>query len=77
MDNEEHIREYKRIIAKYSLGEECKAEEIAIFLTKKGTERVYADEFATLFGMKRGEAVIFLSFIEKGIQFRNRHMVNG
>ena len=76
MDVEQHFREFQRIIDKYSLSEEQKAREIAEFLTKnkEGMEEkkeiVSADEFATYFAMSKEEAVIFLSFIEKGIRFR-------
>tara|TARA_Y100000310_G_scaffold334803_1_gene415379 strand:- start:925 stop:1146 length:222 start_codon:yes stop_codon:yes gene_type:complete len=70
MDLKKHKEEFDKIILKYNLSDHDKAEEIAVFLTdakKKGTS---ASEFAKLFNMEVEEATIFLSFIEKGIKFK-------
>ena len=72
MDIEKHKQEFDRIIEKYNLADEEKAEEIAKFLTDAKKEAVSAKEFATLFGMEVEEAILFLSFIEKGIKFREK-----
>ena len=69
-----HKEEFQKIIEKYSLVDEAKAEEIANFLTKNKQKEVSAKEFANLFTMTEKEAVIFLSWIEKGIKFRELHL---
>jgi len=72
MDIEKHKQEFDKIIDKYNLKDEDKAEEIAKFLTDNKRKEVSAKEFATLFGMEVDEVVLFLSFIEKGIKFREK-----
>jgi len=72
MDIKKHKEEFDKIIDKYNLGSEEKAEEIAKFLTDSKKDQVSAKEFATLFGMEVSGAVTFLSFIEKGIKFREK-----
>lgn len=67
-----HRQEFDRIVNKYKLQDKDKAEEVAKFLTKG--EKINAKEFATLFAMSEDEAVIFLSFIQKGIKFKEEHM---
>jgi hypothetical protein len=68
MDIKKHGDEFKRIVAKYSLEE--KADEIAEFLTKNHGAKVAPKEFASLFMMEEEDAVILLTFIERGISFR-------
>jgi len=70
MDIAKHKSEFFKIIEKYRLNDVEKAEEIAHFLTNSKREKVSANEFASLFTMTEKEAMIFLSFIEKGIKFR-------
>lgn len=63
--------EFDRIINKYNLSDEDKAEEIANFLTsKKNGETISAKDFATLFAMQENEAEVFLSFIATGLKFK-------
>ncbi len=70
MDIEKLKAEFGRVIEKYDLAE--KAEEIANFLLKKN--EITAEEFATFFAMTEDDADIFLTFIEKGIRFRENHL---
>lgn len=74
MDIEKHRDEFLSIIEKYNLQDADKAEEIAVFLTKTSGGKVDSDEFAKSFAMDEYEAKIFLSFIHKGIQFKEKHM---
>jgi hypothetical protein len=72
MDIENHYKEFMRVIEKYNLSEEDKAEEIAHFLTKH--DNISVDEFAKLFAMDEKDALIFLSYIEKGVNFKTKHI---
>jgi len=74
MDIEQHKKEFDKIIAKYHLFDEEKAEEIAHFLTTHKAGKVSSKEFANLFAMKEDEANIFLKFIEKGLDFKKQHV---
>lgn len=74
MDIEEHKRRFDEIITKYGLDEESKAGEVADFLTRHDKPSVSAGEFAKLFGMEEEEAVTFLSFIERGLRFKQDHL---
>ena len=49
-----------------------KAEEIAKYITKN--QAIKVDEFATLFAMTQEEAHTFLSFIKKGVDFKEEHI---
>ena len=70
MELKQHKQEFDKIISKYNLSDQDKAEKIATFLTDSKKESVSPKEFAKLFKMEVEEATIFLSFIEKGIQFK-------
>ena len=74
MNVKDHAKKFKDIIQKYHLDEKNKAEEISNFLTKSNQKSVSAKEFAKLFAMTEKEAVIFLSFIERGIKFREKNL---
>ncbi len=74
MDIENHIKEYKKIIKRYSLDEEKKAEEIAAFLTEHHRKKVTPKEFSEMFNMSEQEAKLFLSFIEVGLNFKKKHI---
>ena len=73
-----HKKEFDRVIRKYCLADEQKAEAIADFLTqsKSKENRVDVREFASLFDMREHEATLFLSFIERGIRFKEEHIDN-
>jgi len=73
-DIAEHKKEFDKIIKKYNLADEEKADEIAKFLTDNKRKEISAEVFAQLFGMQEKEAKIFLSFIEKGIKFKKKHI---
>lgn len=73
-DIAKHKAAFDKIIEKYGLRDEAKALEIAEFLTMHKQEAVSAKEFADLFAMTPQEAVIFLSFIQRGIRFKEQHI---
>ncbi len=67
----EHKKRFDEIILKYKLNEGEKAQEIAKFLTNPNeSQKISSEEFATLFNMHKNDAVIFLSFIQRGIEFK-------
>ena len=70
MDVEEHYREFERIAERYGLRSEERAGAIADFLTKHSSGVVCAEEFSVLFGMSAEKARVFLSFIERGVRFK-------
>lgn len=76
---EEHCKKFLEIRKKYNLEDPEKAEEIATFLTRKDNNekhKITSKEFSKLFSMTEEDAFIFLSFIEKGINFKEKHFVN-
>lgn len=75
-DIQKHKEAFDNILAKYNLRSEEKAEEIATFLTNQKEGVVSLDEFASLFGMQKEEAHIFLSFVARGLKFKEEHMDN-
>lgn len=91
MDIEIHYKEFNRVIEKYNLSDEDKAEEIAHFLTcqkskisnhaqksqfltNKNRDTISVKDFVNLFAMDEKDALIFLSYIEKGINFKRKHV---
>jgi hypothetical protein len=67
----EHKKQFEEIVKKYNFAEESRAHELATFLTKpRDNEKLSSEEFSTLFGMSEKEAVVFLSFIQKGLEFK-------
>ena len=72
MDLKEHKKAFEKIIKKYGLADEQKADEISKFLTKG--EKISYKEFATLFNISEEDSKIFLSFIYKGIEFKESHI---
>jgi len=71
---ETHREEFKNIISKYNLMTQERATEIANFLTSQKGGAVSAEEFAKKYNMESHEAYIFLSFIQKGIKFKEEHL---
>ena len=74
MDIEKHNNDFLKIIKKYDLFSEQKAGEIADYLTKHRKGKVSTKEFSELFLMSEEEAYIFLSFIDKGLKFKEKHL---
>ena len=70
MDTKQHKEEFDRIITEYSLAK--KADDISDYLTKH--KNITPKEFASLFVMDEKDALIFLTFIEKGIKFREKNL---
>lgn len=68
MDIATHHKKFRSIVKKYSL--DSKASEISSYLTKASTNIVSAEKFASDFAMEIEDSVIFLSWIERGIQFK-------
>ena len=73
MDILEHKQKFDSIAKKYGLTRDSKAQEIADFLTsKKNGESISSEEFANQFGMDELDTKIFLSFIERGLNFKQK-----
>ena len=72
MEIEEHHKQFKEIITKYNLSDELKADKISHYLTNIDKQNVSANDFANKFSIKEEEAKIFLSFIEKGLKFKEK-----
>ncbi len=69
MEIEKHHKQFKEIISKYNLEE--KAEHIAHEVAGK---TINVSEFAKKHEMQIKEAQLFLSFLQKGIDFKMRCM---
>eukprot|EP01135_Chromosphaera_perkinsii_P003628 Nk52_evm7s250 gene=Nk52_evmTU7s250 len=66
-----HKMAFDAIIKKYGLSSEENSGKIADFLTSTvHGHRVSAQEFGDKFGMTGAEAIIFLSWIDRGITFK-------
>jgi len=74
MELEQHKEEFQEIVKKYRLFTTQKAKEIGLFLTNQLGMQVSALEFAKKYEMTEQEAKIFLSFIQKGIEFKESHI---
>ncbi len=74
MGIEEHHKAFLEVIKKYGLDEEENADKVADILTDKSRGRIAPGEFAGEFGMSTEEAMVFLSFVEKGLTFKELHM---
>lgn len=72
MDLLEQKKEFEKIVKKYNLQDTDKAEEISKFLLSG--KKISFKEFAVLFAMDEDEAKIFLSFILKGIEFKENYL---
>ena len=70
MDLNTHRQEFEKVVVKYQFNDKDKAEEIAKYLTRNLNIQISSKEFAILFAMQEEDAVIFLSFIQKGLEFR-------
>lgn len=74
MTLEEHKKNFMYIIKKYNLDEPKKAEEISKYLTQGKINNISISSFAEKFGLEKYEAEIFLSFIYKGIEFKEEYI---
>lgn len=74
MDIAEHKEEFDKIIEKYDLSSDKKAEQISNYLTKHPKGVISVEDFANIFDMEENEAVIFLSFIQKGLKFKEKNI---
>lgn len=70
LDN--HKKEFERIIQENNLNTEEKASQIANYVTGKQT--ISAEEFSAEFGIPLEDSKTFLSFIKKGISFKEEHV---
>jgi len=70
MDIQTHKKEFDKIVTKYNLFEKEKAEEIAKFLTNSQNNKIHFKDFAKIFSLEDNEAKLFLSFIEKGLIYK-------
>lgn len=73
-DLENHKKQFEEIVKKYNLFQEQKAKKIATFLTTKKESKISLKDFSDRFNIEEKDAVIFLSFIQKGIQFKEKHI---
>jgi hypothetical protein len=74
LDIEEHSNKFQEIIEKYNLKSEIRANQIADLLTNSNRNKISSKDFSKLFGMQEEEATIFLSFIQKGLNFKKTHI---
>jgi hypothetical protein len=73
-DIKKHKDLFEAIAEKYHLKNEQKAGEIADFLTTHPAGKTSVKAFSEKFGMSETEALVFLSFIDKGLRFKEMHM---
>ena len=66
--------QFEQVVKKYGLDKEERAKKIAEYLTNSTNSKITSQEFAQQFNMKEEEARIFLEFIEKGVQFKEKHI---
>ncbi|MBW3020372.1 hypothetical protein KY334_03670 [Candidatus Woesearchaeota archaeon] len=69
---QEHHNMFKEVIRKYNLDSPEKAEELAHYLVSNNG--VSVEEFSKIFAMNEEDAEILLSFILKGIRFKEEHI---
>ena len=72
MNVEEHAKAFREIISRHKL--EDKAEEISEYLIKSKGLKV--GEFASKYNLNDEEAFIILTFVEKGIKWRESNSVS-
>jgi Fic family protein len=74
MDIARHKEEFDKIIEKYDLSDDKKAEQISNYLTKNPKGTISVEDFANIFDMEEDEVITFLSFIQKGLKFKEKHI---
>ena len=74
MTIEKHHQAFLKVVEKYKLDAEHKAEEVAAFLTHKHGKTITPKEFANKFNMDENDAVIFLTWIHRGVQFKESNI---
>ena len=72
MEIKEHKEKFDEIIKKYQLDSEIKAKEITDYVLLK--QKINLKEFSEHFNMSQEEAQIFLSFINKGLEFKKENI---
>ncbi|MCF7798326.1 hypothetical protein K9M74_00315 [Candidatus Woesearchaeota archaeon] len=65
-----HKKDFERIVTTYNLDDEVTAGKIADFMFSHPQGLVSVSDFAEEFSLPEKEAHIFLSFILKGLQFK-------
>jgi hypothetical protein len=65
-------QEFDKVITKYNLAEPAKAEKISKFLTSN--KKIDSKEFSKTFEMEPTDAEIFIKFIMKGIQYKEKNI---
>jgi hypothetical protein len=68
--------DFEKIVKKYELNNQKKTNKIVQYLTDQNKTTITNEEFAKIFNMDEKDAIIFLKFIEKGIQFKEKHIDN-
>lgn len=69
-----HKEDFERIINKYSLKEESRAMKIANYLTENGRDGIDLDDFSKTFEIEKNDARVLISFIVKGIKFKEDYI---
>ena len=72
--HDSHHAEFQKIVDKYDLKNEDRAERLAWFLTNTDNVTVTADMVQKEFGFSVAEAETFLSWIEVGVKFKKDHL---
>lgn len=67
--------EFDKIVKKYKLNNTEKSNQIAQYLTNNTNKKTITNkEFAKKFDMNQKDAITFLKFIKKGIEFKEKNI---
>lgn len=66
----QHKQKFQKIVKKYNLDQPKKAEKISKYLTSE--KNITLKNFSEKFSIPESESEIFLTFIHKGIQFKEQ-----
>ena len=72
MDLDEHKKKFQEVVKRYNLDREDTAREISLYLTQ--TPKISVSNFSEEFNIDLDDAKIFLSFIVKGIEFKEKNL---
>lgn len=71
MENIKNLKiQFDKIIKKYNLNNEQKANQITEFITNSKNKKINHLEFSQKFKMSINETKVFLEFIQKSIEFK-------
>ena len=72
MDLLEHKKEFDRIVKENNFFDENKAKNLAQFLTKQN--QISIKDFSKKFNLSEKDSKLFLTFVHKGIQFKQEYI---